>query len=225
MRVLIVEDDAELARGIRRALERDGHEATIDENGDATLGLVATWRPDIVLLDVMLPDADGRDIALQIRAASDIPIVFMTGRGAEMDVVAGLSLGADDYVVKPVRMSELLARLRAVARRARGPRERVSRMEYRDVVVEFGKHRVLKGGRELQLSNKEFELLRMLMEARGEVVHRADLASAIWGSSVVVASKTLDVHVSSLRRKLGDDPRRPRYVATVWGVGFRLVDD
>jgi DNA-binding response OmpR family regulator len=185
---------------------------------------VRQWNPDVVLLDLMLPDRDGRDVARSIRSMSDVPIVIVTARGEEADRIAGLEIGADDYVVKPVSMGELLARVRAVTRRARVSGDRPSeRLTHKDLVIDLDEHRTYRHDIELSLSRKEFEILRMLMARPGRLVRRAELAHAVWGLGPEDVGKTMDVHVSYLRRKLDDNARDPAYIETVRGVGFRLV--
>jgi two-component system response regulator RegX3 len=171
----------------------------------------------------MLPDGDGRDLLRQIRAESRTPVVMLTARGQETDKVVGLELGADDYVVKPFGSSELLARIRAVLRRSAPPEaETPAQLEVGAVTMNLHTHTVTSDGQALELTLKEFELLRMLMEAAGRVVSRTDLIDEVWDPNWYGSTKTLDVHVSSLRKKLGDDPATPRFIHTVRGVGFRF---
>jgi two-component system alkaline phosphatase synthesis response regulator PhoP len=224
VRVLIVEDEFLIAKAVRNALQRDGHDVTIAGTGGAGIDLVTSWRPDVVLLDLMLPDQDGRDVARTIRAISDVPLVIVTARGEEADRIAGLEIGADDYVVKPVSMGELLARIRAVTRRARTSEAPSSeRLVHKDLVIDLDEHRAYRGKEALSLSRKEFEILRMLMARPGRLVRRAQLAHAVWGLGPGEVGKTLDVHLSYLRRKLDDNPREPVYIETVRGVGFRMA--
>jgi DNA-binding response OmpR family regulator len=176
-----------------------------------------------VLLDVMLPDGDGRDVLRRIRGTSRTPVVMLTARGQEMDKVVGLELGADDYVVKPFGAAELIARIRAVLRRtSAAERSSVAILEVGDVHMNLDTHTVTRGDSTLDLTLKEFELLRMLMERAGRVVHRTELMDEVWDPNWYGSTKTLDVHVSSLRKKLDDDPVTPRYIHTVRGVGFRF---
>jgi DNA-binding response OmpR family regulator len=224
MRVLVIEDEFAIAKSIRDALERDRHEIALATNASEGLGLADTWKPEMVLLDLALPDADGRDVCRVLRAASDVPIIIITAHGEETDRIVGLELGADDYLVKPFGLGELNARIRAVMRRTRGgglPERR--RLEFRDLIMEPDEHRLLRSDEAIDLTPREFQILRVLLEAGpGRLVPRADLARAIWGRSSEDARGSLDFHVSTLRAKLGDDARRPRYVQTVRGLGFRL---
>jgi len=224
LRVLIVEDDLALAASVRRGLEREGYDVALAGTGRGALDLVRSWNPDVVLLDLKLPDADGRDVARRIRTTSDVPLIIVTGRGGETELVAGLEVGADDYLVKPVSFPELIARLRAVTRRARDLSLDTQRLTHLDLSLDLDRHRAFRGEREVGLTHKEFEILRMLMERPGRLVRRGELAQAIWGLPASEAAKVMSVHLSSLRRKLGDDPRNPRYIETLRGVGFRLVE-
>jgi two-component system, OmpR family, response regulator RegX3 len=226
MRVLVVEDEATIARPLRRALEREGYSVSLCDTGHAALRLARTWSPDVILLDLLLPDLDGRDVAREIRAKSSVPIIMVTARGEESDRVAGLELGADDYVVKPFSVPELVARMRAVSRRVVPvPVVTGTLLEFKDLRLDLGSYRAFKEGVELDLTNKEFELLRMLMMRPGALVRRDEVVRAIWNVSLGESGKTLDVHVSSLRKKLGDAARHPRYIETVRSVGFRLAAD
>jgi two-component system, OmpR family, response regulator RegX3 len=172
----------------------------------------------------MLPDGDGRDVLRQIRSSSRTPVIMLTARGEEMDRVIGLELGADDYVAKPFSAAELVARIRAVLRRTASPAPTgQSAIEIGDIRIDLDTREASKGSEELQLTLKEFELLRMLMEEAGKVVRRSDLMDEIWDPNWYGSMKTLDVHVSSLRKKIADDPADPRYIKTVRGVGFRFA--
>lgn len=225
-RVLIVDDEEALARAVRHALELDGcHVATCD-TGAAAESMAASWRPDVILLDLGLPDADGRDVARRIRAANGVPIIMVTGRGDESDRVVGLEIGADDYVVKPFSMPELVARVRAVTRRARGTAaSSEAHLTFKDLTLDTVTYRCHMGSDEVSLTQKEFEVLRLLMQRPGAVVRRDEIVRAVWNSTPAAAGKTLDVHMSSLRRKLGDDPKDPAYIETVHGIGFRMAGD
>jgi two-component system, OmpR family, response regulator RegX3 len=185
--------------------------------------------PDLVLLDVMLPDGSGYDVARTLRERSKVPIIMLTARGEEMDRIVGLELGADDYVVKPFSAREVAARIRAVLRRTGDAQQPVAPAK-REGVLEVGPVRVDRdrraasvGGTEIDLTRKEFELLGLLMSEAGAVISRERLIDEVWDTNWFGSTKTLDVHVSSLRRKLGDDSQNPRFIHTVRGVGFRFA--
>lgn len=178
---------------------------------------------DIVILDLGLPDMDGLDVARSIRAEGLVtPILVLTARADEVDLVVGLDAGADDYVTKPFRLAELLARVRALLRRVGGDLTDEDELVAQDVRVDVGAHRAFQGKRELQLTAKEFELLRVLLRDAGSVVERDALMKEVWGSDPAGSTKTLDMHISWLRRKLGDDAADPHYISTVRGMGFRF---
>lgn len=224
LRVLIVDDEEALARAVRHALEREGYQVAVCDTGASAEKLAASWRPDVILLDLGLPDADGRDVARRIRAEDGVPIIMVTGRGEEADRVVGLEIGADDYVVKPFSLAELVARVRAVARRATGALvTQASALTFRDLTMDTVTYRVRRGTGDVPLTQKEFEVLRLLMQRPGAVVRRDEIVRAVWNTTPAEAAKTLDVHMSSLRKKLDDDPKAPRYIETVHGVGFRLT--
>jgi two-component system, OmpR family, response regulator RegX3 len=223
-RVLVIEDEESISEPLAAALDREGFAATVAVTVSEGLEAFRSKSPELVLLDVMLPDGDGRDLLRQIRAISRVPVIMLTARTEEMDRVIGLELGADDYVAKPFSAAELLARIRAVLRRtaAPAPGDRSS-LEVGDVTMDLDTRTVTRAGERVELALKEFELLRMLMESAGKVVTRTDLMDEVWDPNWYGPTKTLDVHVSSLRKKLNDDPTTPRYIHTVRGVGFRFA--
>jgi DNA-binding response OmpR family regulator len=229
MRALLVDDDRELARLLTDYLA--SHGVALDHVDDGTAGierLGAGGDPyDIVLLDVMLPGIDGFEVCRRIRARHDVPIVMLTARGEDTDRVVGLELGADDYVPKPFNPRELLARMRAVLRRARpASPQSADSVQVGDLVIDVPGHKALLGGRELQLTSFEFRVLVALARRAGETVTREELAGSVlprgdrYDPSV---DRSLDVHVSHLRQKLGDDAHQPRRIRTVRGVGYVLV--
>jgi two-component system response regulator RegX3 len=223
-RILVVEDEEPISDPLTSALEREGFATVVAATAAEAIETFRARSPDLVLLDVMLPDGDGRDVLRQIRSISRTPVIMLTARGEEMDRVIGLELGADDYVSKPFSAVELVARIRAVLRRTAAPAPAGrSTLEVGDIRVDLDTREVHKAGEPMQLTLKEFELLRMLMEEAGRVVRRGDLMDQIWDPNWYGSMKTLDVHVSSLRKKLADDPAEPRYIKTVRGVGFRFA--
>jgi len=222
--VLVIEDEPSIAEPFARALLRGGFRPTVARTGAEALRCVQSHAPDVVLLDLALPDADGRDVCRQIRSGSDVPIIMITASGSVTDRVVGLELGADDYVVKPFAVGEVIARIRAVLRRGRVPHAGEPRVEVGELSIDPAARRAFLRGRELDLTRKEFDLLYRLGREPGRVVTRETLMSDVWDENWFGSTKTLDVHIGWLRRKLADDPSEPRYIHTVRGVGFRLGD-
>ena len=220
--VLLVEDEASISEPFSRALARDGFVPMIASTVAEARSLLKEREPDIILLDLMLPDGDGRELAREVRAVSQVPIIMLTARGSEIDRVVGLELGADDYVVKPFAAAEVIARIRAVLRRSRRS-EPPGRLTAGDVRIDVAARRAWIEGRELSLTRKEFDLLTRLARSAGRVVTREDLMSDVWDENWFGSTKTLDVHMAALRRKLGEDPAAPRHIETVRGVGFRFA--
>jgi two-component system response regulator RegX3 len=225
-RVLLIEDEESIHEPLAAALDREGFAAEVATTAAEGLERFRSRPPDLVLLDVMLPDGDGRDILREIRRTSRTPVVMLTARGEEMDRILGLELGADDYVSKPFSARELTARMRAVMRRvAAPPPTEQTVLEVGDVVMNLNTRSVQHAGSDVELTLKEFELLRVLMEQAGRVVTREDLIDEVWDPNWFGPTKTLDVHISSLRKKLGEEPTSPRYIHTARGVGFRFSSD
>jgi two-component system response regulator RegX3 len=221
--ILLVEDEEAISEPLAAALGREGFEVLAAGTAARGLELFESRSPDLVLLDVMLPDGDGRDVLRRIRETSRTPVIMLTARGEEMDRVLGLELGADDYVTKPFSAAELAARIRAVLRRGGETGEAAAMLlEAGDVRMDLDTHEATRAGEPLDLTVKEFELLRVLLEHAGKLVKREQLVHEVWDPAWFGSTKTLDVHVSALRRKLGDDPASPRYIHTVRGVGFRF---
>jgi two-component system response regulator RegX3 len=224
-RVLFVEDEASIYEPFSKALAREGFEPVVARTAARALELAEDGDFAIVLLDLTLPDGDGRDVCRALRRSSSVPILMLTARGTEADRIVGLELGADDYVVKPFSGGEVIARIRAILRRAKAPEVApppgpvtVGALE-----VDVASRRARLAGEELQLSRKEFDLLALLIRHAGRVVTREQLMDRVWDENWFGSTKTLDVHVRWLRQKLGDDPADPRYLHTVRGVGFRFT--
>ncbi len=227
-RILLVEDERSIAEPFARMLGREGFTATVAATAAAALEAFDRESPDLVLLDLNLPDGDGRDVARELRSRSRVPIIMLTARGTETDRVVGLEIGADDYVVKPFSAAEVVARIRAVLRRTAesapdgdaAPKEPI---EIRELRIDPAARRVVLDGAEVELSRKEYDLLLALAVRAGTVVTREDLMSEVWDENWFGSTKTLDVHIGWLRRKLGDDAAEPRWIETVRGVGFRFA--
>jgi two-component system response regulator RegX3 len=216
MNVLLVEDDDSIAEPLAEGLRREGFEVERVATGAAAL---AAEQPDLVVLDLRLPDIDGFTVCRELRSRSEVPIIIVSARGEEVDRVVGLELGADDYLVKPFGLRELVARIRAVTRRTGGGRESPGEVVAGAVRIDLRAHRVTVRGEEVQLTGKEFDLLTVLARDAGAVVDRERILREVWHTTWYGSSKTVDVHVAALRRKLGD----PRLIETVRGIGLRLV--
>jgi DNA-binding response OmpR family regulator len=226
-KVLFVEDETSITVPFSKALQREGFEPVVAHTAARALELAERIEPDIVLLDLTLPDGDGRDVCRALRRRSSVPILMLTARGTETDRIVGLEIGADDYVVKPFSGAEVIARIRAILRRAGGsaaePGRPAEPVAVGDLVVDPASRRARLKGEELQLSRKEFDLLAELVAHAGRVVTREDLMARVWDENWFGSTKTLDVHVRWLRQKLDDAPDAPRYLHTVRGVGFRFT--
>ncbi|MDX1620774.1 MAG: response regulator transcription factor [Nitriliruptorales bacterium] len=221
--LLLVEDDEGIARPLATALEGAGYDVRHAAAGTEALRLLDGGIA-AVILDLGLPDIDGVELCRRIRRehGPDLPILILTARGSETDVVVGLDAGADDYVTKPFRLAELQARLRALLRRTEHAGDTVDRLAAQDVHIEPGPRRAYQGGDELELTPTEFDLLVVLLQRAGDAVPRDRIMTEVWGKNWYGSSKTLDMHISALRKKLDDDPSQPRYISTVRGVGFRF---
>ena len=218
---LLAEDDPAIAEPLARALGREGYEVIVQGTGQGAID--AAPGVDMVILDLGLPDMDGLDVARWIRQHGlTTPVLVLTARADEVDLVVGLDAGADDYVTKPFRLAELLARVRALLRRSHSDGSEEDDVSAQDVRLDLAAHRAFQSDRELHLTAKEFELLRVLVRDAGSVVPRDALMREVWDSDPTGSTKTLDMHVSWLRRKLGDDANSPRYISTVRGMGFRF---
>jgi DNA-binding response OmpR family regulator len=221
-RVLVVEDNADLAVGLQNNLEIEGYEVQVATDGRAGLAAARAQSPDLVILDLMLPELDGFRVLRALREQpGGPPILILTARGEEADKVRGLKLGADDYVTKPFGLLELLARVEALLRRARGAPAR-RRERFGDVEVDVAARTIRRGDHTVDLAPKELDLLLTLLDAEGAALSRLDLLRRVWGYPSAVVTRTVDTHVAELRRKLEDDPARPQHILTVRKVGYRL---
>ncbi len=223
--VLIVDDDEDLAQGLEVHLLRDGYKVLRASRGQAGLDLALSGKPDLILLDVNMPGTSGLDVCRELRKQGiATPIIMLTARSEEIDKVLGLELGADDYVTKPFGVRELVARIRARLRRDPvRPSEQQPGYRFEDIEVDFERCRVTKAGQHVDLTPKEFEILRMLIRSRGQIVSRDKLLTEIWGYQVVPNTRTVDNHILKLRQKLEGEPGNPRFILSVYGEGYKFV--
>jgi DNA-binding response OmpR family regulator len=227
IRILIIEDNEDLAFGLRTTLEFDGYDVDVASDGEQGLARAASARPDLIVLDLMLPGIDGYGVLRELRRIGQhVPVLVLTARGEEADVVLGFDLGADDYVTKPFSTVELLARVRALLRRATGTatgQRSASRQRFGEVEVDASSRLVRRGTRNVELTPKEFDLLLALLHRRGATASRTELLKEVWQyENADILTRTVDIHVAELRRKLEDDPSNPRHILTVRKVGYRL---
>ena len=226
--VLLVEDEDSYVEALTLGLNREGFSVRVARDGAEALDIFDEADPDIVLLDVMLPKVSGIDVCRALRAKSDVPIILVTAKTSEIDTVVGLEMGADDYITKPYRMRELVARIRAVLRRrpadnAPEPHHEREVLEVGDVLVDHERHEVVIRGDDVQLPLKEFELLALLLENTGRVLTRDILMDRVWGEDYVGDTKTLDVHIKRLRAKVEIDPSQPERIVTIRGLGYKYA--
>ncbi|HEU4401384.1 MAG TPA: response regulator transcription factor [Candidatus Polarisedimenticolia bacterium] len=223
-KVLIVEDDESMVAALRDGFEYEGYGVALAGDGAAGLRLVSEETPDLVILDVMLPKMNGMDVCREIRRGGNaVPIIMLTARGQEIDKVLGLKLGADDYVTKPFGFMELMARVEAVLRRAAGRPVEMESYRSGGLTVDFRKGEVRKKGRLLDLTQRELRLLRYFIGHRGEVVTREQLLDAVWDYDAAPITRTVDMHVAKLRKKIEDHPATPRFLVTVHGTGYKFT--
>ena len=227
-RILVVEDNPDLAFGLRNNLEIEGYEVEVAEDGAAGLARALAWSPDLLILDLMLPEMDGYRVLHELRRQERAtPVLILTARGDETDKVRGFRLGADDYVTKPFGLLELLARVEALLRRSAASAPRAdaggdARDRFGSVAVDRGARSVEREGAPVPLTPKEYDLLVALMDRGGKVASRVELMREVWGHRAAILSRTVDTHVAELRRKLEDDPARPRHILTIRKAGYRF---
>jgi two-component system alkaline phosphatase synthesis response regulator PhoP len=222
-RILIVDDEPEMVRGLQDNLRFEGYETLTATQAREGLRLALREAPDLILLDVMMPELSGWDVLRSLRQERvDIPVILLTARGEEVDRVLGLELGADDYITKPFSLRELLARVRAVLRRP-GPRQKGETLAFGDVRIGLRSRQAFKGGCEVPLTRKEFDLLRFLAEHRGEVLTRDRVLDEVWGYAHFPTTRTVDTHILRLRQKFETDPEYPCFILTVHGQGYKLA--
>ena len=222
-RILIVDDEPSIVLAVRDELAFEGFEVASAADGPSAIVRAREWKPDVLLLDLMLPGMNGFEVCKRLRAEMPgVWIIMLTVRGEEVDRVMGLELGADDYVTKPFSLRELVARVKVGLRRRGGGEEARGVRSFGSVTVDFQSRRVLKGGAEVELTRKEFEIVELLLRRAGEVITRDQFLDRLWGEDVYVTHRVIDTHVASLRKKLEDDPNNPKHILSVRGIGYRL---
>ena len=222
--VLIVEDEERIAHWVRSYFEQAGFQALVAADGKTGLRLARTERPDLIILDLMLPGMDGMDVCRALRRESDVPIIMLTARGKEIDRILGLELGADDYVVKPFSPGELVARARAVLRRAHGEIRQPEALRGGNVQLDLMAHVCTVDGQPVELSRAQFALLETLMRHAGQALNRQQLLDAMHDEDYAGFDRTVDVHIRRLRQRIEKDPAEPRHIVTVFGVGYKFVE-
>jgi DNA-binding response OmpR family regulator len=225
--ILVVDGDAATRREVRSACEQDGYQVLEAETGAEALRLHTSAHPNLVLLEVTLPDGSGFDVCRELRRSDpSSPVVMMSSRSDEIDVVVALEIGADDYVTKPLRLRELAARVAAHLRRARMESAEAmrTRLEFRELVIDVNERRIYKGGKEVELTHTEFDLLTFLASNAGKVLSREKILNSIWGYEYPIETRVIDVHIRNLRRKIETQPARPYYILAVPGIGYRFTN-
>ena len=224
-RILLVEDNADLAEGVEYNLKLEGYDVRIAENGRIAVETARAWNPDLVLLDLMVPEMDGYQVLRHIRQHDErVPVIILSARGEEADKVRGFKLDADQYVTKPFSIVELLERIAALLRRNARPEKEAppACVEFGDIEIDFGSRTVKRSGEPCALTPKAYELLLALLKRDGAVAGRNELLKEVWGYGAFIMSRTVDTHIAELRRKLEANPAEPRHIVTVWKVGYRL---
>ena len=226
-RVLVVDPENHVRREIKLACEHDGYEVVEADSGAEALKVFEETRPNAILLEVTLPDMPGFDVCREIRKLdTSVPVVMLSSRSDEIDVVVGLEIGADDYVIKPLRLRELLARLAAHLRKSRSDQSETGRgrLEFKDLVIDINERRVFRGANEVDLTHTEFDLLGYLASNAGKVLSREKILNTIWGYEYPIETRVIDVHIRNLRRKIEATPARPYYILAVPGIGYRFTN-
>ncbi|MDK0953803.1 response regulator transcription factor [Clostridium perfringens] len=226
-KVLIVDDEEHIRELIKFNLKKEGYDIEVAVNGTEALKLIREIKFDLILLDLMLPEIDGLEVCKEIRRneeTSDIPVMMITAKGEEFDKVLGLELGADDYITKPFSIRELMARVKALLRRSNVKKEE-NIIKFGDVVVNFKTREVTKGTQNVELTLKEFELLKLLIKNKGNILTRELLLDKIWGYEYIGETRTVDVHIRHLRKKIESDDKNPQYIQTIRGVGYKFTSN
>lgn len=223
-RILVIEDDPSILRGLIESLRCESHEVLSAMDGEAGYGLAKNRHPDLLVLDLMLPKVSGYEICRRLRAeGNEVPILMLTARGEETDRIFGLDLGADDYVTKPFSLRELLARIRALLRRAGPKEELIGELRVNEVVIDFRKYEATNKEVRMEMTRREFQLLRALASRPGTVISRSELLDSVWGLEDYPTTRTVDTHIAGLRSKIERDPANPEHLITVRGVGYKWV--
>ena len=223
-KILVVDDEKKIVDIVKAYLEREGYKVVVAYDGRLALHMARSQSPDLIVLDLMLPEVSGWDVCRTMRAESNVPIIMLTARDDDSDKIVGLELGADDYVVKPFNPKELVSRVRAVLRRAEGAAAKTKKIEIADLSIDLERHEVRRGDRLLELTPTEFDLLRVLAESPGRVYSRMQLLDKVQGSAYEGYERTIDSHIKNLRKKVETDPDWPRFIITVRGVGYKLAE-
>ncbi len=224
-KILIVEDEPDMLMGLQDNLQFEGYKVETAVDGEAAIDKAVKVRPDLILLDIMLPKLSGYEVCKELRARGiQTPIIMLTAKSQEVDKVLGLELGADDYLTKPFSIRELLARIKAVLRRPRRPTEKIDTYSFGSVKVDFRKSIAVKKGQTIELSHYEAEILRVLITNKGEPISRNRLLDEVWGYQLFPTTRTIDNHVVKLRQKVEDDPHNPAHIVTVHGMGYKFID-
>lgn len=224
VQILLVEDEPAMYEPLTFLLEKEGYSVVVASDGRSALTKFDSQGADLVLLDIMLPGMSGTEVCRELRTRSAVPIIMLTAKDSEVDIVVGLELGADDYVTKPYSSRELLARIRAVLRRQAEPQDDSAILEVRGIRMDLDRHAVSVNGEEINMPLKEFELLELLLRNAGRVLTRGQLIDRVWGSDYYGDTKTLDVHIKRIRSKIEEDPSAPQILLTVRGLGYRIDD-
>ena len=222
--ILIIEDDVSILRGLKDNLEYEGYKVITESNGNSGLKAARERFAHLILLDIMLPGINGFEICRKVKKIKpDLPIIMITARGSEMDKVSGLDIGADDYITKPFSIPELLARVRAILRRFNRETESPEQYSFGEITLDFIKYQAFRNNLEIQLSSKEFDILKYFIEHEGEAIHRHDLLNEVWGYKAMPTTRTVDNFILDLRKKLEENPSAPKHIISVRSVGYRFV--
>jgi len=224
--VLIVEDDIGILESLKDEFESYGYTVFSAQDGGKGLNLARRKKPDLIILDLMLPVKDGYDVCRELRnEGNKTPIIMLTAKDQELDKVLGLELGADDYVTKPFSLRELMARVKAISRRTSDRKKELDRYVFDEIELDFKKYEAIKKGKKLKLTPLQFQLLKLLIQHKGEVLTRNELLDEIWGKdNVWISHRTIDSHIANIRRKVEDDPTNPKHILSIRGVGYKFVD-